>query len=162
MVAIKGLAEVLAAHPLFKGLGKDMLTFLEGCAANEVFRAGAYLFKAGGPADYIYLLREGDVALELQVPGRARLTVQTLHPGQVVGASWIMPPYQWRFDARAKTAVRATSIDAQCLRRKCDDNPALGYEVMKRFLPILADRLQAARVQLVDLYAPPGEIGRSG
>ena len=57
--------------------------------------------------------------------------------------------------------MRATSIDAQCLRRKCDDNPALGYELMKRFLPILADRLQAARVQLVDLYAPAEPLRQS-
>lgn len=162
MVEIKGLAETLAAHPLFQGLGADTMTFLEGCAANEVFQAGSYLFKAGEASDRFFLLREGDIALEIQIPGRARLTVKSLHPGEVVGASWMLPPYTWRFDARALSAVRATSIDAHCLRRKCDDNPALGYEVFKRFLPILADRLQAARVQLVDLYAPLNQVGRTG
>ena len=161
MVEIKGLAETLASHPLFEGLGDEISSFLESCAANEVFRSGDYLFKAGGPANRLHLLREGDVALELQVPGRARLTVQTLHPGQMVGASWMLPPYTWRFDARAQTQVRAISIDAACLRRKCDENPALGYEIMKRFLPILADRLQAARVQLVDLYAPQSDVGKA-
>ena len=62
---------------------------------------------------------------------------------------------------RVGRVIRATSIDAQCLRKKCDDNPALGYQVMKRFLPILADRLQAARVQLVDLYAPLDQSGQA-
>ena len=161
MVKIKGLAEVLASHALFEGFDRETMDFLESCAANEAFAAGAYLFKADEPADRFFLLREGSVALELQLPGRGRLSVQTLQEGQVVGASWLLPPYTWRFDARATTAVRATSIDAQCLRRKCDDNPALGYELMKRFLPILADRLQAARVQLVDLYAPAEPLRQS-
>ncbi len=161
MTEIKGLAEVLASHPLFQGFDAETMAFLEGCAKNEVFQAGTYIFKADEPADRFFLLRAGDVALELQVPGRARLTVKTLHPGEVLGASWMLPPYSWRFDARALSAVRATSIDAECLRRKCDDNPALGYEVLKRFLPILAERLQAARVQLVDLYAPLSSVGQA-
>ncbi len=161
MTEIKGLAEVLASHPLFEGFDAETMAFLEGCAKNEVFQAGTYMFKADDSADRFFLLRDGDVALELQVPGRQRLTIMTLHPGQVVGASWMLPPYSWRFDARAMTAIRTTSIDAACLRRKCDDNPALGYEVMKRFLPILAERLQAARVQLVDLYAPLSAVGQS-
>ena len=160
MAEIKGLAEVLAKHPLFEGFDAETMAFIEGCAANEVFQAGSYIFKADAEADRFFLLRQGDVALELQIPGRARLTVQSLHPGQVLGASWMLPPYTWRFDARALTAIRATSIDAQCLRKKCDDNPALGYQLMKRFLPILADRLQAARVQLVDLYAPLDQAGQ--
>lgn len=162
MVVIKGLAETLAAHPLFAGLSPETVSFLEGCAANEVFEAGTYVFKVGEASDRFYLIREGDVALEIQIPGRARLTVKSLHPGEVLGASWMLPPYTWRFDARALSTLRAISIDAACLRRKCDDNPALGYEVIKRFLPILADRLQAARVQLVDLYAPMNQVGRTG
>lgn len=157
---IKSIADLLAAHPLFAGLDPAITDLLAGCARNVHFAAGAYLFRADDPADTFYLLRGGDVALELRMPGRGRLTVQTLHPGEVVGASWILPPYRWRFDARAIAEVRATSLDAACLRAKCDADPHIGYDVMKRFLPIVAERLQTTRLRLLDLYAPPAEVGR--
>ena len=159
--AIKSMADILAAHPLFAGLDKGITDLLAGCARNAHFANGDYLFKADGPADTFYLLRSGDVALELCMPGRGRLTVQTVSAGQVVGASWILPPYRWRFDARALGDVRATGVDAACLRGKCDADPCMGYQVMQRFLPIVAERLQCTRLQLLDLYAPPAEVGRA-
>ena len=158
---IRSMAEILAAHPLFAGLDPEITDLLGGCAANRRFANGAYLFKADEASDVFYLLRAGDVALELSMPGRGRLTVETLHPGEVVGASWILPPYRWRFDARAAGEVRATGIDATCLRKKCDAEPRLGYQVMQRFLPIVAERLQSTRLRLLDLYAPPAEVGRA-
>ncbi|MCG8594405.1 MAG: Crp/Fnr family transcriptional regulator [Kiloniellales bacterium] len=158
---IKSMADILAAHPLFEGLDPQITDLLGGCAGNAHFANGAYLFKADQPADAFYLLRAGDVALELCMPGRGRMTVQTVHPGHVVGASWILPPYRWRFDARAVGTVRATGIDATCLRDKCDADPHLGYQVMQRFLPIVAERLQTTRLRLLDLYAPPADVGRA-
>ena len=158
---MKSMADILAAHPLFAGLDKEITDLLGGCATNAHFAAGTYLFKEGGPADVFYLLRAGDVALDLRMPGRGRLTVETVHPGHLVGASWMLPPYRWRFDARAVDDVRATGVDAACLRNKCDAEPRLGYQVMQRFLPVLAERLEAARIQLLDLYAPPAEVGRA-
>ncbi len=158
---MKSMADILAAHPLFAGLDPDITHLLGGCAANAHFGDGAYLFKADEPADTFYLLRAGDVALELRMPGRGRMTVQTVHPGHVVGASWILPPYRWHFDARAIGDVRATGVDATCLRNKCDADPQLGYQVMQRFLPIVAERLQSTRLRLLDLYAPPSDVGRA-
>ncbi len=158
---MKSMADILAAHPLFAGLDPEITDLLGGCAGNVHFVDGAYLFKADDPANTFYLLRSGDVALELRMPGRGRLTVQTVHAGQVVGASWILPPYRWRFDARAVGEVRATGIDATCLRAKCDADPRMGYQVMQRFLPIVAERLQTTRMRLLDLYAPPAEVGRA-
>ncbi|NNG03752.1 MAG: cyclic nucleotide-binding domain-containing protein [Inquilinus sp.] len=157
----KSMADILAAHPLFAGLDPKITDLLAGCATNAHFLDGTYLFKADGPADTFYLLRSGEVALELHLPGRGRLTVETVHPGHVVGASWILPPYRWRFDARAVGTVRATGIDAACLRNKCDADPGMGYQVMQRFLPIVAERLQSTRLRLLDLYAPPAEVGRA-
>ena len=158
---MKSMADILAAHPLFAGLDKEITDLLGGCATNAHFAAGTYLFKEGDPADVFYLLRAGDVALDLRMPGRGRLTVETVHPGHLVGASWMLPPYRWRFDARAVGDVRATGVDAACLRNKCDAEPRLGYQVMQRFLPVLAERLESARIQLLDLYAPPAEVGRT-
>ncbi len=158
---IKSMAGILAAHPLFAGLDPEITDLLGGCAKNEHFSDGDYLFKADGPADTFYLVRSGDVALELRMPGRGRLCVQTVPAGHVAGASWILPPYRWRFDARAVGTVRATGIDATCLRTKCDADPGMGYQVMQRFLPIVAERLQSTRLRLIDLYAPPAEVGRA-
>lgn len=155
------ISEILASHPVFRGLDAELIDRLAGCSQNVHFSANAYLFKAGASADTILLLRAGDVALELSMPGRERLVVQTLHPGQIVGASWLLPPYEWRFDARAVSDVRATSVNATCLRGKCDADPSLGYEVMQRFLPIIAERLQSTRLRLLDLYAPPAQVGRA-
>ncbi len=154
---IKSMSNILAAQPLFAGLDPEIADLLAGCATNEQFKAGAYLLKADAPADTFYLLRSGDVAVEMRVPGRGRLTVQTVHPGHIVGASWFLPPYRWRFDARAVGTVRATGMDAACLRKKCDAEPRIGYEVMKRFLPVVAERLQSTRMRLIELYAPPSE-----
>ena len=157
----KSMADILAAQPLFMGLDPEITDLLAGCATNAHFQADAYLLKADAPADTFYLVRSGDVAVELRMPGRGRLTVQTVHPGHIVGASWFLPPYRWRFDARAVDTVRATGIDAACLRSKCDADPRIGYQVMQRFLPVVAERLQSARLRLVDLYAPPNEVGRA-
>jgi len=93
--------------------------------------------------------------------GRGRLTVETVHPGHLVGASWMLPPYRWLFDARAVDDVRAIGVDASCLRNKCDADPRLGYQVMQRFLPVLAERLESTRLRLLDLYAPPADVGRA-
>ena len=158
---IRSMADILAAHPLFAGLDPKITDLLGGCAGNVHFSDGSYLFKADEAADTFYLLRAGEVALELRMPGRGRLTVQTLSAGQVVGASWILPPYRWRFDARAVGDVRATGVDAACLRGKCDADPSVGYQVMQRFLPVVAERLQTTRLRLLDLYGPPAEVGRA-
>lgn len=158
---IKSMADILAAHPLFAGLDPEITDLLGGCAANVHFSDGQYLFKVDQPADALYLLRSGDVSLELRMPGRGRLAIQTVHPGQFVGASWILPPYRCRFDARALGDVRATGIDAVCLRNKCDADPRVGYQVVQRFLPVIAERLHSTRLRLLDLYAPPAEVGRA-
>ena len=158
---MKSMADILASHPIFAGLDKQITDLLGGCARNLHFPDAAYLCKEGGAADVFYLLRAGDVAIELGMPGRGRLTVETAHPGDLVGVSWMLPPYHWRFDMRAVGDVRVTSVDAACLRNKCDAEPAMGYQVMQRFLPVIAERLESTRIRLLDLYAPPTEVGRA-
>ncbi|MDJ0611601.1 MAG: cyclic nucleotide-binding domain-containing protein [Kiloniellales bacterium] len=158
---MKSMADILAAHPIFAGIDKEITDLLVGCASNLHFPAGSYLGKEGEPANTFYLLRAGDVAFELRMPGRGRLTVETAHPGELVGVSWMLPPYHWRFDMRAVDDVRVTGVDAACLRNKCDAVPALGYQVMQRFLPVIAARLESTRMRLLDLYAPPTEVGRA-
>ena len=146
------LDEVIARAPLFAGLADDDLALIAGCAKNVRFDEEELLFRDGDPADTFYLLRHGRVALELNAPERGGLVVETIEPDDVVGWSWLFAPYRWHFDARAVTAVRAVAFDGACLRGKCEDDKELGYELMKRFGQVMIDRLQHARVRLLDVY----------
>jgi CRP/FNR family transcriptional regulator, cyclic AMP receptor protein len=153
---VDGLERIVREHPFFAGLEEEFGRLVCGCAKNVRFDAGRYLFHEGEPANEFYLIRHGRVALELTGPGRGPVTFQTLGEGEIVGVSWLIPPYRWTFDARALTLVRAIAIDAACLRQKCEADHDLGYELMKRFLPILIQRLQATRLQILDVYGSHG------
>jgi CRP/FNR family cyclic AMP-dependent transcriptional regulator len=152
---MEGLERIVAEHAFFAGLGESFTTLVSGCAKNVRFEAGQYLFHEGDPADEFYLLRHGQVALQLTAPGRGAVTFLTVGPGELAGVSWLVPPYKWTFDARALELVRAISIDATCLRQKCESDHDLGYEVMKRFMTILVTRLQATQLQILDVYGTP-------
>ena len=138
--------------PFFDGLDSGRLALLTGCAGNVHFAAGENIFREGEPADTFYLVRHGTVALETFVPPLGGVTIQTVEAGEVVGWSWLFEPYRWHLDARALTTVRATGFDASCLRQKCDDDPALGYDLMKRFASVIIERLQWTRLRLLDVY----------
>jgi CRP-like cAMP-binding protein len=147
------LDELLAKHHFFQGLHADDLKFLAGCAANAHFDAGQFLLREGEAAERFYAIRAGTVAVEIHVPDRGPVMVQTIGPGEILGWSWLFPPFRWQFDARAREAVRATLFDGACVRKKCDTNPSLGYELMKRLAHLVSQRLEATRVQLLDLYS---------
>lgn len=151
---MRGLESIVMAHPIFAGLEAALGETIAGCARNLRFDAGSYLFRSGHDAEEFFLIRQGMVALELQPPGRAPLVLGTEQVGDIVGTSWLVPPYRWRTDARAVELTRVIGINAACLRAKCDSDHHLGYEVMKRFLPLLSQRLDDARLQLVDVYGP--------
>lgn len=151
-MSVESLERIVGEHPLFAGLDPDFLAAVTGCAMNVRFAPGEYLFHEGETADRLFLIREGLVALEIAAPGRGRMTFQTVGRRGVVGMSWLVPPYRWTFDARAITDTRALAFDAGCLRGKCDADPALGYEVMQRFMPPLIERLHATRLQMLDVY----------
>jgi len=145
------LEHVLRGHEFFAGMDPEYLALIVGCARNVVFGGGAFLFREGDPAETFYLVREGAVALEITAPGRV-LTVQTLGEGELVGFSWLMGPHRWQFDGRAVARVHAIEMDGTCLRAKCDTDPRLGYDLMKRFALLASQRLQATRLQIMDVY----------
>ena len=148
---------LIAEHAFFKGLDEADLTLIAGCGANARFEAGQHLGREGDPADRFYAIRQGKVAIDVFVPNRGIVTVQTVSEGELVGWSWLFPPYRWRFDARAVELVRATAFDGACLRQKCEQDPRMGYELMKRLVRVVSTRLEATRLQLLDVYAPaPG------
>jgi CRP/FNR family cyclic AMP-dependent transcriptional regulator len=151
-VPIETFEKTLGEHPFFKDLEPVHLDIIVGCAANERFEAGQFIFREGDPADRFYVLRHGKVALEVFVPGRGAVTIDTVEAGEMLGWSWLFPPYKAHFDARALTLVRALSLDGACLRAKCEKEAALGFELMKRFNQVVVQRLEATRMQLLDLY----------
>ena len=146
------LEEILQEHSFFADAPAALIRLVAGCARNHMFHAGEYLFHEGEPANEFFLIRQGKVALEINAPGHAPITFETLGVGEFAGASWLIPPYRWVFDARAVELTRATGIDAACLRGKCEADHDLGYEMMKRFLPALVKRLHATRLQILDVY----------
>lgn len=149
------LERILGEHPFFRELPPAHLGLVVGCAANVRFAAGDYVIRAGEEANAFFLLREGAVALEVTPPGRPPIVIQTIGAGEVLGWSWLVPPYHWKFDGIAIGPVRAIALDGRCLRAKCDADHALGYELLKRFALVMEQRLQATRLQLLDLYGAP-------
>jgi CRP-like cAMP-binding protein len=146
------LEGTLSEHPFFKDLNADILKLVVGCASNVRFEKGDFIFREGEEADQFYLIRHGSVGLEIFSPSRGALEIQTLDEGDILGWSWLIPPYEARFDARAKELTRAIALDGKCLRAKCEDDHNLGYELLKRFSSIVGQRLDATRVQLLDIY----------
>jgi CRP-like cAMP-binding protein len=147
------LERIIAEHPFFAGLESYYTDLLVDCASNVRFEAGAYIFKEGGAANEFYLIRSGKIALEISAPQRKPIIVETLAEGDVLGWSWLLPPYHWKFHAHAVEGTRAIALDGQCLRTKCEHNHDLGYELLKRFAQIIDRRLEATRFQLLDVYA---------
>jgi CRP-like cAMP-binding protein len=147
------LERIVVEHPFFAGLEEQYIQLLAGCASNVRFEGGKYILREGEEASQFFLIRHGRVALEISAPHRGRLTVETLGEGDILGWSWLIPPYHWRLDARAVDLTRAIALDGTCLRTKCEQNHDLGYELLKRFAHIMERRLEATRFQLLDVYA---------
>ena len=146
------LEPILAQHPFLKDLEPRHLQTIVGCAVNARFNAEQFIFREGQEAKQFYFIRRGKIALEIFVPGRGSVTIQTLGEGEVLGWSWLFPPYQWHFDARALELTRTIALDGECLRGKCEADHSLGYELVNRFAQVLMERLHATRLQLLDVY----------
>jgi CRP-like cAMP-binding protein len=153
---VRTLEPLLRGHEFFRDLDPGYVGLLVGCASNVRFAEAEFLFREGEPAAEFFLIREGKVTIEIAAPGRGRITVQTVSEGGVVGFSWLLEPHRYVFDGRAVSQVRALAMDGVCLRGKCEQDPRLGYALMQRFARLAVTRLQAARLQLLDVYGHAG------
>jgi CRP/FNR family cyclic AMP-dependent transcriptional regulator len=149
---MENLENILKEHPFLKGMSSEHIKQLAGCASNIAFKAGEYIFREGEDAEKFYFIRHGRVVVETFVPQKGAILIRSRHEGEIFGWSWLVPPYKWHFDARAIELTRAIALDGKCLREKCEEDHDLGYEIMKRFALIIAERLEATRLQLMDIY----------
>jgi CRP/FNR family transcriptional regulator, cyclic AMP receptor protein len=149
---MKTLEEILARHPFCNNLPPTYFPLLIECGVIERFRPGEQIFKKGYDAEHFYLIHRGKVALETAyVPGEGLITIQTLSAGEALGWSWLFPPHQWHFSARAVEPTEAVVFKADALRKKAKETPAFGYDLALRVGGIMLRQLQATRIRLLDI-----------
>jgi CRP/FNR family cyclic AMP-dependent transcriptional regulator len=153
---MRTLVELIEELPSLHALAPGHRALIAGCASNRVFSPGEALIREGEPADLFFILREGTVAIQTTVTGRGPVTLETLHGGELLGWSWLVPPFTYRFDARSQGVTHALAFDAACLRGKCDADPALGYDLLKVIAGAIAERTRDARLRLLDVYGTVG------
>ncbi len=145
----------LAGSGIFAGLSAAERELVAAAAHPVRFGAGERLFREGTPARGCWLIHDGCVALDLVVPGRGQVVVQTLGRGDVLGWSWLLPPYQWHFGAVAVRPTTATQLDTDLLRTLAEQDPRFGYALTLSLFQACVQRLQATRARLLDLYRSP-------
>ncbi|MFZ5453078.1 MAG: cyclic nucleotide-binding domain-containing protein [Thermodesulfobacteriota bacterium] len=146
------LEPVLAAHPFLQGLDPRHLKIIGECASKVNFEAGRLLFQEQDEATQFFLINQGQVALEIYSARRGPIIIQSLGEGGAVGWLWFPKPYHWHYDARAISLTRALALDVKSLMQRCEQDPPLGYELMKRYAHMLAVQFRVTILQLVDIY----------
>ena len=147
-VAVHDLRDV----PPLAELAAEQLAWLADRADHRRFEADEVIFEADRPADAFHVVLAGRVAIQITSPNRGSLVVDTIGPGDVLGISWLLPPYRWTFGARALLPTETIAVDAVALRSRCDSDPVLGHAVHRGFASIIHNRMASARIRLLDLY----------
>lgn len=150
---MQALEQILGDAPALRSLPRAHRETMAGCARTHVFAPGVPLLREGDPADEFFVIRRGAVAVETDVPGRGPVTLETLGEGDLLGWSWLVPPYRTAFGARALDTVHVVALDGACLRGKCERDPVLGYDLLKIVATVFVRRLEETRMRLLDLYA---------
>jgi CRP/FNR family cyclic AMP-dependent transcriptional regulator len=155
MAMIEVTAAALAAHPFLHGMSGDHRTVLAQAASDVTFRAGHRFFEDGGHATRFWLVQSGHVTVDVHVPGQGRVPIDTIGMGELIGWSWLFPPFMWAFGAVAAGPVEAFEFDARTVRARCASDPALGYEVTWRVAEVLTKRLKSTRSRLTTASIQP-------
>ena len=149
---MKDIKGIIKEHSFFKDLKPEYLDFIAGCASNVVFKEDEMILKEGDEANKFCLIRHGKIAIDIPVSKQRGITIQTIGDGDILGWSWLIPPHNYRFNAKAIIETRAISFDGKCLREKCESKKDLGYELLKRLTRVFISRLEMTRLQLIDHY----------
>ena len=155
---IEVTAATLAAHPFLRGMSHDHLAVLADAASDVTFPARHRLIKDGHSATRFWLIQSGHVTLDLHVPGQGPVRIETIGMGELLGWSWLFPPYKWAFGAVAASPVEAFEFDARAVRARCAADPVLGHEVTHRVARVLSKRLQSARGRLITASIQPAGV----
>jgi CRP/FNR family transcriptional regulator, cyclic AMP receptor protein len=147
----------LAGHAFLRDLPTAQITPLARASTAVTIARGQRIFEEGAAATEFWLIRHGQVALDIHVPGRRGIVIETLSDGDLLGLSWVVPPLPWQFGAVADTETTAYQFDGAAVLAACDRDPLLGYQLLRRAMAAASRRLQAARVRLLDLYAVTGQ-----
>jgi CRP/FNR family cyclic AMP-dependent transcriptional regulator len=149
---IEVTTSALAGHPFLHGMSREQLNVLVTAVSDVRFPARYRMFEDGGHASRFWLIRSGQVALDVQVPGEGPLIIETIGMGELLGWSWMFLPYRWAFGAVTLSPVEAFEFDAKAVRDCCAADPALGHELTQRVAQVLAKRLQGTRMRLIARY----------
>ena len=136
--------DILKEHPFLRAMVPEHRSVIAQGAEDKVFREGEILCREGQPANRLYLVNSGKVALETHVPGRGDVLVASLGPGQVIGWSWLVAPFVWQFQVRALEPTDATVLNGGHLLVACEQNHYLGYELMRDIGKVILEVLLAA------------------
>ncbi len=154
------LEQAVAAHPFLIGISEHHVRLLADSAMKTTFEAGKIIFAEGETANRFYLIETGKIALEARGDGNEQVTIEVIGAGDLLGSSWLFPPYVWYFSARAVEPTTAILFYGTVLREYCDADPSLGFELFKRIGEVMIKRLQSARTRLVKAnvgFSPVGE-----
>lgn len=147
------LEAAVAAHPFLIGVSEHHIRLLADCAIRTHFEAGQVIFREGETANRFYLIERGEVVLEAAGAGDKQVVIETIRDGDLVGWSWLFPPYVWHFSARATKPTSAIFFYGTILREYCEKDHSLGFELFKRLSEVMTRRLQLARTQLLKAYS---------
>lgn len=154
----QSLKQIFLAIPWFQQLSDDHLDLLNQISHLLEVPQGKDLFKEGDKEDFLYIVVNGRIGIEIFAPGKGRITIYTAEPTEIVGWSSVTPVVRQRTaSARAVLDSRLIAMDAQALRQLCEDDCGLGCIIMRRIANVVAARLLVTRLQLLDLYASPTE-----
>jgi len=143
------LNAIVRDHPFFEDMKPEHLEIVAGCASEQTFKPGQFLFHEGEPANQFYLIQSGLIVLEAHEPAGGTALVQNLGAGDVLGWSWMFPPFFWHFQARALEPTRAVVLNGAHLLVTAERDHQFGYKLMKRVAQVVIQRLQATRNQLL-------------
>ena len=147
------MATRVALHPFLAGMNRGQLVLLTDCAVSVRFRSGEIILREGDHADRVYLIETGKVILESGKGHGKPVVVDTIGAGDLLGWSWMFPPYVWQFTARAVAPTRAIFFTGPVLREYCERDHSLGYELLKRLTAVMNRRMQNARRKMLDVHS---------
>ena len=152
----QSIEDYLSTHTFFSGLNDNFMKFLLNATTELQIKRGEVLFQQGGNADKFFLLRNGQVSIQVPALEGPALDIQTLGENQILGWSWLIPPYRWNFLARAVEDSDLLEFDGNAILARCEEDPEFGYELFKRFASLMSERLDAARQKMMSQWDPPG------